>query len=266
MMSVMESRSYRSIVMASQHISWFLSQLLRVRYSIRVHRPAGLFERDSAQTGARMGECCLILAPTHQTILDPWLLMSALPYRCARALIPVRALATQTFHGPFRLLTPIIKVIYWLEGVIELPPKDNGDGTLPEKLQGLLEALRQGDVVMIFPEGGIGTQGAPPVEEFAPGVVYLQRESGAPVLPIAVWMSEPGDTKDEEGRMKDERNRTGSSFFFRLSSFAWLRRRYAVEFGRPVRIPEHLDLEAGAEWLREQTLALYEQAKERCEG
>jgi hypothetical protein len=139
-MSVMESLSYRSIVVASQRTSWFLSQLLRVRYSISAHRPAGLFERDS--------ECCLILAPTHRTILDPWLLASALPYRCARALIPLRPLATQTFSGPLRFFKTIIKAIYWLGGVIQLPPEDNGDGTLPEKLQGLLERLRQGDVVM----------------------------------------------------------------------------------------------------------------------
>src|SRR5688500_4980241 len=104
----MESPSYRSVVVASQRTSWFLSQLLRVRYSIRVHRPAGLFERGS--------ECCLILAPTHQTILDPWLLVSALPYRCWRALIPLRALATQTFRGALRFLRPIIKAIYWLGG------------------------------------------------------------------------------------------------------------------------------------------------------
>ena len=63
----MESLNYRSIVVASQHASWFLSQLLRVQYSIRTQRPAGLFERAA--------ECCLILALTHQTIPDPALLM-----------------------------------------------------------------------------------------------------------------------------------------------------------------------------------------------
>jgi 1-acyl-sn-glycerol-3-phosphate acyltransferase len=225
-MSVMESLSYRSIIVASQHTSWFLSQLLRVRCSIRAHRPAGLFERDS--------ECCLILAPTHQTIFDPALLLSALPYRCWRALIPLRVLATQTFSsGLLQLFKPIIKIIYWFWGAIQLPPMDNGDGTLPEKLQGLLERLRQGDVVMIFPEGEVGTPRDPPVGKYAPGVVYLQRVSGAPIVPIAVWMSEHW----------------------------WPRRRYVIQIGWPVRIPDHLDLDAGAEWLREQTLTLYEQAK-----
>jgi 1-acyl-sn-glycerol-3-phosphate acyltransferase len=110
---------------------------------------------------------------------------------------------------------------------------DDGDDTLPEKLQGLLAALRQGDVVMIFPEGEIWRKREPPLGKFAPGVVYLQRVSGAPIVPIAVWLGEHG----------------------------WPRRRCVIWFGEPVRIPEHLDLDGGAAWLREQTLRLREQAK-----
>lgn len=229
----MESHSYRSMIIVSQYVTWFLSHLLRLRFAIRAQHPAGLFEQGSADTGAGMGEHRLILAPTHQTILDPWLLASALPYPCFRALVPLRALATQTFHRPLRYLTPLIKAIYWVEGVIPLPPKDTDDGTLPEKLRGLVEVLSQGDAVLIFPEGEVGTPEGPPIGEFAPGVVYLHRVTGAPVVPIAVWMSRRG----------------------------WPRRWYIVQFGRPVRIPEHLDLNAGAAWLREQTVALYEQAK-----
>jgi hypothetical protein len=105
-MAAISFLSYRSIIVASQRTSWFLSQLLRVRYSIRAHRPAGLFERDS--------ECCLILAPTHQQILDPALILSALPYRCWRALIPLRVLGTQTFSSALlQFFKPIIKLVYW---------------------------------------------------------------------------------------------------------------------------------------------------------
>jgi hypothetical protein len=65
----------------------------------------------------------MILAPTHKTIFDPWLLMISLSFRQFRALAPVRVLATQDPLGPLKWFMPLIKIIYWLGGVIELPPK-----------------------------------------------------------------------------------------------------------------------------------------------
>jgi 1-acyl-sn-glycerol-3-phosphate acyltransferase len=218
--------SYRSVAVLSQRVSWFVGQLLRIRFSIRAYRPAGLFQRED--------ECCLILAPTHQTMFDPWLLACALSYRRWRALVPIRILATQSFRGPMRWFKPLIKILYRLGGVVELPPRQRDDISMPEKVRGLIEALKQGDVVMIFPEGEIWKRREPPIGKFAHGVVFVHRASGALVLPIAVWMSE----------------------------WAWPRRRYSVRMGHPVRIPEHLDLDAGAEWLRQRALDLYEQARE----
>src|SRR2546422_464883 len=200
-----ESVAYRSIVVASQCASWLFGQLLRVRYSIRADRPAELFESSS--------EHCLILAPNHKSYLDPWLLMIALNFRHFRALVPVRTLATQDPRGALQWVMPLIKIMYWLGGVIELPPEDHDDRSLPEKLRGLLVALKHGDVVMIFPEGEIWRQREPPVGKFASGVIYVYRRLGAPIVPIAVWMS---------GR-------------------SWPRRRYVVQFGLPIRIPDDLD-------------------------
>jgi 1-acyl-sn-glycerol-3-phosphate acyltransferase len=212
----------------SQSVTWLVGQLLKLRFASEMHRPGGLFERGP--------ERCLILAPTHQSLLDPWLIMGALHYRQWRMLMPVRALATQTFRRvPARWLTPLIRIFYRVEGVIALPPKEEG-GTLPEKVQDLLNALlRHGDVVAVFPEGTVGKSDISPVGEFAPGVVYLQRRSGAPIVPMAVWMS---------------RRR-------------WPRRRYIIEVGTPVHIPDELGLGAGAAWLRERTLELYERARRR---
>jgi 1-acyl-sn-glycerol-3-phosphate acyltransferase len=215
---------YRSIVVASQSIAWAMSQLLKLCFTVEVHHPAGLFERDP--------ERCLILASTHQSVFDPWIIMSALRYRQWRMLTPVRTLATQTFHGPLRWLKPLIRILYRVEGAVELPPKEAG-GTLPEKVQGLLEALRQGDVVAIFPEGGVWKTPHPPIGEFAPGVVYLQRRSGARIVPIAVC------TRAE----------------------LWHRRRCIIEIGSPMCIPAQLDLAAGAQWLRERVLELYERGR-----
>lgn len=97
-------------------------------------------------------------------------------------------------------------------------------------------ALKQGDVVAIFPEGGVGEKDEPPVGEFGRGVVYLQRRSAADIVPMAVWMSERW----------------------------WPRRRYVLEIGRPVWIPASLSLEDGAAWLRERTIELYERAREEA--
>jgi 1-acyl-sn-glycerol-3-phosphate acyltransferase len=155
---VAESASYRSIIVASQYVSWLLGQLLRLRYDVRAHRPAGLFEKDR--------EHCLILASAHKTIFDPWLLMIALSYRHFRTLVPVWTLATQTFQGPLRWLQwikPLIEVLYSVEGVIELPPENDDGGFHSEKVRGLLVALKQGDVVAIFPEGEIWRKRYPPV-------------------------------------------------------------------------------------------------------
>ena len=221
-----EENGYRSFVVTSQSITWLVTQLLKLRFAVEKHRPSGLFEHGR--------ERCLILAPTHQSILDPFLIVSSMRFRQWRALIPLRTLATQTFDGPLRWFKPLIRILYRLEGGVELPPKEEGN-TLPEKLQGILDALRESDVVMIFPEGEIWKERFPPIGKFAPGVVYLHRKSGAQIVPMAIWMSERH----------------------------WPRRRYIIEIGDPLQIPESLDLEAGASWLRERTLELYERAKNR---
>src|ERR687896_2579175 len=226
---VAEVVDYRTIVAASQSVAWVVGQALKVRFAVEVHCPPGLFEHGSQQ--------CLILAPTHQSSLDPWLIMSALRYSQWRALTPVRTPTSQSYGPPLSWFTPLVRALYRLEGAVELPPKEEG-GTLPEKVQGLLDALKQGDVVAIFPEGRVRNRRKrhPPIGEFAPGVVYLQRRSGADIVPMAVWMS----------------------------AWWWPRRRYVIEIGRPVRIPESLDLETGAAWLRERTLELYERARQQA--
>ncbi len=223
-----ESVSYRSIVVASQYALWLFGQLLRLRYSIHAHCPAGLFESNRGH--------CLILAANHRTYVDLGLLMIALGYRRFSTLVPVRTLGTQDFRSPvLQWLKPLIKIIYRLEGVIELPPEKHDERSLPEKLRGMLVALNEGEVAAIFPEGQVWRKREPQVDEFAPGVVYLHKKSRAPIVPIAIWMSER----------------------------RWPRRRCVVEFGRPVTIPEDLDQDAGAAWLRERVLKLYEQAKQK---
>jgi 1-acyl-sn-glycerol-3-phosphate acyltransferase len=222
----MEEDSYRFIIVATQYLWWVLAQFLRLRYDIQAHRPAGLFEQTR--------EHCLILASSHRSVLDPWLIMLGLKYRYFRTLIPVRILATQTFVGKLSWLNwfkPLVKLIYRLGGVIALPPENKSDGFHPEKIRGLLVALNHGDVVAIFPEGQVWRKEEPPIGQFAAGVIYLQRKSGAPIVPIAIWMS--------------QRRR--------------LRQRYVVSFGQPVQTPEDMEVDSAAAWLRERVMELYNQ-------
>lgn len=161
-----ETNVYRSIIIATQQVSWLVGQILRARYSVSTHGPVELFDNRSNH--------CLILASTHKTYLDPWLLMIGLRYRHFRALVPVRTLATQDPRGALQWFMPLIKILYWLGGVIQLPPEDRDDRSLPEKLRGVLVALKHGDVVMIFPEGEIHS--GPGIGEFAPALFTFIRD------------------------------------------------------------------------------------------
>jgi len=56
------------------------------------------------------------------------------------------------------------------------------DSTRPVAARSLLQALRQGDSVMVFPEGRISQNGKP--LKAMPGVAWLSGRSGAPVLKL----------------------------------------------------------------------------------
>ena len=130
---------YRSVFVISQSLAWLSSQILRLCFAPEMHRPPGVFDRGPAfAPGASAGKPGrgLILAPTHQSVLDPFLIMSALRYRQWRMLAPIRTLG-----------------------------------------------------------------------DFAPGVIYLQRQSGAAIVPMAVWMSQGTLELYERARRRGEHGR-----------------------------------------------------------
>lgn len=205
---------------AAQRFTWVLGQGLRLAFRLRARYPGERLRRRSGEP--------LILAPTHEHVLDPWLVLSALDYRTWRALTPVRILGTQDWTGWYRRFSWAIRALYRLYGVVELPPRSR-EATREEKLRGLFDALDRGEVVAIFPEGHVREPGEPPVRPFEPGVVLLHRRSGAPVVPMAIRLG--------------SRKRFG-------------RRPFTVALGEPVAVPEDLDADASAEWLRERTRRL----------
>jgi len=211
-----------------QRVTWFLGQPFRLFFDIRAHIPHQQL-RDYRRQGGRRP---LILAASHELDFDPWLVQIASGFRTWSALAPVRALGTQDWTGLYRRLRRLIFVLYWLFGVVRLPPRSRAL-TREGKLRPVLDALRQGDVVGIFPEGHVRRPGEPSIRPFRVGVVILHRETGAPIVPLAI----------------------------RVEPKRW-RKRFLLWAGEPVMIPEVLDLEESAEWLRERIRELYERTKE----
>lgn len=87
------------------------------------------------------------------------------------------------------------------------------------------EALRAGDLVCIFPEAGISRSGQ--LQSFKPGVLEIQRGTGAPLIPVyldELW---------------------GSIFSFRGGRFFWKwptahPRRVSIWFGNPIAQPKDI--------------------------
>jgi 1-acyl-sn-glycerol-3-phosphate acyltransferase len=218
----------RWVITAMQHASWLAGRILCVRFATRTRFAVELFGPGFDRR--------IILAPTHQSLADPWLLAASLNFRQWRMIAPVRVLATQSFDG-LRILKPLICLLYWLAGAAVLPPP-LARRDLPTKVEGLLAALEGGDPVVIFPEGAVRSPGELGVGTFASGVAYVHRVSGAPIVPVAIWMDE----------------------------HRWPRRRCIIRFGAPLRIPEGLDAERGASWLRDRTIDLKAQVRQDAVG
>jgi acyl-[acyl-carrier-protein]-phospholipid O-acyltransferase / long-chain-fatty-acid--[acyl-carrier-protein] ligase len=95
--------------------------------------------------------------------------------------------------------------------------------SMVESIRLAREALQQGEIVCIFPEGGITHSGE--MQEFRPGFLSILKDTGAPVVPAhlgGLW---------------------GSIFSFEGGKFFWKwpknwRYPVTIRFGRPIREPE----------------------------
>lgn len=110
----------------------------------------------------------LLLAANHVSWVDPILVMLASPRR------PVRFLVTQGFHKK-----PFVHFFAWVYRAIPIR-KDQPR----EAIRQAIDALGQGDVVCIFPEGGLTKDGE--LREILRGVELISRAAGAPVLPVRI--------------------------------------------------------------------------------
>jgi long-chain acyl-CoA synthetase len=113
-----------------------------------------------------------LLSPNHQSYLDPFVLLSALPFRSARQLFFVGA--TEYFET---------RATRWLARQVNLAPVDPDAGLVPAMQVGAY-GLRRGRVLVLFPEGERSIDGT--VKHFKKGAAILAHHLQLPIVPVAI--------------------------------------------------------------------------------
>ena len=113
-----------------------------------------------------------LISPNHQSYLDPFFLLPALPYRIARQMFFVGA--TEYFE------TPLTR---WLARQVNLVPVDP-DAALVAAMQAGAAGLREGRILVLFPEGERAIDGS--VRTFKKGAAILSHHLRAPIVPVAL--------------------------------------------------------------------------------
>ena len=114
----------------------------------------------------------LIIAPNHQSYLDPFVLLSTLPLRIARQLFFVGA--TEYFET---------RLTRWLAEQVSLVPVDP-DAGLVAAMQAGAYGLRRRRILVLFPEGERSIDGT--VKHFKKGAAILSHQLHAPIAPVAI--------------------------------------------------------------------------------
>jgi long-chain acyl-CoA synthetase len=163
-----------------------------------------------------------LICPSHETYLDPFFLASAVPYRVFRKLFYVGA--SEYFATPLRRKAAKL---------MNLAPVDP-DANLIRALQAGAFGLRQGKILVLFPEGERSIDGE--VRKFKKGAAILSVHLQVPIVPVAfngvfpIW----------------PRNR---GFSWR-AILPWSRTRVQLRFGtprQPAGLPEDGCSQVGAE-------------------
>jgi long-chain acyl-CoA synthetase len=113
-----------------------------------------------------------LISPNHQSYLDAFLVVSALPLRTFRQLFFVGA--TEYFETPF------MRRLAWLLNVVPVDP----DANLVRAMQAGAGGLRHGKVLVLFPEGERSPDGT--VKKFKKGAAILATQLGVPIVPVAI--------------------------------------------------------------------------------
>lgn len=113
-----------------------------------------------------------LISPNHQSYLDAFVLVSALPFRTFRRLFFVGA--SEYFDTPLR------RRLARLANIVPVDPDQN----LLRAMQVGAWGLRRGRVLVLFPEGERSIDGAP--RKFKKGAAILATHVGVPIVPVAL--------------------------------------------------------------------------------
>jgi 1-acyl-sn-glycerol-3-phosphate acyltransferase len=139
-------------------LSWIVTRLL---YRFRVQG-----ERQIPAQGAA------ILACNHVSFVDAILLMAASP----------RPITFIMDHRIFRI--PVLGWLFRLAKAIPIAPQKEDAATYERAFERAAQVLRDGDLLCIFPEGGITRDGR--LGEFKGGIMKLLQTEPVPVIPMAL--------------------------------------------------------------------------------
>jgi acyl-[acyl-carrier-protein]-phospholipid O-acyltransferase/long-chain-fatty-acid--[acyl-carrier-protein] ligase len=177
-------------------LAWLVTHSV---YKIRVYGRENIPEQGGA-----------ILVPNHISWLDG-LLLFATSSRQIRILIDADFINSWGAHGLAKIM-----------GAIPIKPTPKSTRRAIETAR---QALAAGDLVCIFPEGGISRSGQ--LQKFKQGVLEIQRGTEAPIIPVyldELW---------------------GSIFSFRGGKFFWKwptthPRQVSIWFGKPIAQPKDI--------------------------
>ncbi|MDM7994621.1 MAG: AMP-binding protein [Acidobacteriota bacterium] len=142
---------------------------LRVLYHILFRTLLGL----QVQGRHRLpGKGPFLICPNHESYLDPFILLSVLPYKIFK----------NTFFLGYSMFfnKGVMKYIARLTNIVPVDP----DAHLLRAMRAGAAGLRAGLVLCVFPEGGRSYDGK--LQEFKKGAAILSRELSLPIIPTAI--------------------------------------------------------------------------------
>ena len=113
-----------------------------------------------------------LLVCNHVSFVDPAILLAVIPR-------PARFVMYHKFYE-----VPVAKRLFqWLNS-IPIGTKREAPETLEKAFDEIAEALENGELVVVFPEGGITRDGE--LAKFQPGIEQIVRRTPVPVVPLAI--------------------------------------------------------------------------------